>query len=76
MDGCVNEVGMTGAWYARGICDPGCRTREGKCSNLDGLRQGAVSHCAQEVTELEHCGRKQKKRKKSEKKVTRDSGVS
>ena len=37
---------MTGAWYARGICDPGCRTREkGKCYNLDGFF-GAVSHRA------------------------------
>lgn len=67
MDGWVNEVGMTGAWYARGICDPGCRTREGKCSNLDGLRLGAVSHCAREVTVLEHCGKtKRKNQKKSD----------
>jgi len=53
---------MTGAWYARGICvcDPGCRTREGKCYNLDGLGC-RFAPCSSAVVK---------------EKVTRDSGVS
>jgi len=57
---------MTGAWYARGICDPGCRTREGKCSNLDGLGC-RFAPCSSAVVKT--------KNEKNPRKMTRDSGV-